>query len=163
MSTAAALRVSPERYAAGYPARYPNSPRPGGQAPAKRPQLRAVEGGKSSRVAPAESPLKAKSSFGFIFLCAVVLISSLVIVLILNTNVIQGSYESAKLQREIAQLDRDIEMKQETLRRNQADLGNKAAELGLVPAENPEVINIAPYVSRVTGEVVGGAAGRGGQ
>lgn len=129
--------------------------------PSKPPQLRAIEGGKSARVAAVHSPLKAKTSFGFLFLCSVVLITSLVVVLVLNTNVTKGSYEIAKLQTQIRQVDQDIQTKQEQLRRTQADLPNRAAELGLVAAANAEVINITSYVAAITGEMIGGAVARG--
>jgi hypothetical protein len=142
------------------PAKRPNQRVPT-QLPQKPPQLRAIQGGKGTRVAAVRSPLKARASFGFLFLCAAVLVASLVVVLVLNTNVINGSYESARLQTQIRQVDQDIQTKQEMLRRTQASLPTKAAELGLVPAENAEVINITSYVAGVLGEVIGGATARG--
>jgi len=150
MSALAEIRVAPARYA---PDRYPTKP----------PQLRALAGGKGKRTAALHSPLKAKTSFGFFLLCGVVLISSLVVVLVLNTNVINGSFESARLQSQIRQVEQDIQTKQEMLRRAEANLPNKAAELGLEPAANPEVINITKYVASISGEFIGGVAARGAQ
>jgi len=147
MSALAAIRVAPQP---GAPERYPNKP----------PQLRAIEGGRNARVAAVKSPLQAKAPFRFLVLCGLLLTASLVVVLVLNTNVINGAYESAQLQKQIRQVEQDIQVKQEQLRRTRAELPNRAAELGLVPAANAEVLNITPYVARVTQQVVGGATAR---
>jgi hypothetical protein len=145
MSALAEIRVAPSRHT---PERYPTKP----------PQLRALEGGKNKRTATLTSPLRAKTSFGFFMMCAAILVSSLVVVLILNTNVINGSFESARLQKQIRQVEQDIQTKQEMLSRAEANLPNRAIELGLTPAANPEVINITPYVASISGEVIGGVA-----
>jgi len=147
MSALAEIRVTPSRQ---YAERYPTKP----------PQLRALEGGKNKRTATLSSPLKAKTTFGFFMFCAAVLVSSLVAVLILNTNVINGSFESARLQKQIRQVEQDIQTKQELLSRAEADLPNKAATLGLAPAANPEVINITSYVASISDQVIGGVAAR---
>jgi len=147
MSALAEVRVAPTRVA---PARLPSKP----------PQLRAIEGGRGARVAAVKLPSPAHSHFRFLFMCGLVLISSLIVVLVLNTNVINGAYEAASLQKQIRQVDQDIQVKQEQLRRTRANLPNKAAELGMIPATNPEVINITSYVAKVTEEVIGGAIAR---
>jgi len=130
----------------------------------KRPELRAIEGYKGVRETPlVKSPLKAKSAIGFLFICGTVLVTALVAVLVLNTNVINGSFELAKLQTQIRQIDQDIQDRREQLSRAEASLSDRALELGLIPAANPEPINITNYVAAITGEVIGGATARTGR
>jgi hypothetical protein len=142
--------------------------------PVKRPELRAIQGFKdlaveddsakaNSRLASVKSPLKAKSQFGFLIICGAVLVAALISVLVLNTNVIKGSFELARLQTQIRQVDQDIQDRREQLSRAEASLSNRALELGLVPAANPEPINITNYVAAITGEVIGGATARTGR
>jgi len=131
--------------------------------PSKPPQLRAIAGSKGSRIEAVKAPMQAKNSFGFMFLCALILVASLVTVLVLNTKVVTGAYESAQLTAEIRRIDQDIQSKQAQLRQEEDNLPNRAAELGLVKAENFEVVNITSYVAAVTDTMIGSLTMRGSQ
>ena len=127
----------------------------------QRATLLTLPGGRSqptsagNRIAAIRSPLLAKSNFGLVFLAVTILLVSLAGVLMLNTNVVTGSYEVSSLQSQIRAINQDVQIKQEELRRTQATLPARANELGLQPAQGAQVINIARYVSELTEQVIG--------
>jgi len=134
--------------------------------PEKPPQLRAISGGKGTRVATVKAPLQAKSSFGFLLLCGLALLTSLVVVLVLNTNIIKGSYQLMELQTQILQVDQEIQAKQEDLRQQESKslLERRAREeLGLEPAKERSAINITNYVATISDSVIGSVTPRGAQ
>lgn len=127
----------------------------------KRPQLKVIEGQKGARVAAVKSPLTAKSPFGFLMLCAVVLLFSIAVVQILQASISLTPFELQRLQDQIQQVERDIQIKESKLHQAENNLANQAREMGMVPMNGSrQPLNLSSYVAQVTGEVVGGAAPR---
>jgi hypothetical protein len=87
----------------------------------------------------------------FLAICGGLLAVALLLALVLNTTMARGSYEQARLQRDVAQVAQDVQSKQAELRAAEASLPDRARDLGMVPAEDPTIL------SAVTGQVVGGA------
>ena len=133
----------------------------------QRPQaLTALAGGKGDfrgKVAAIKSPLVAKSAFGMVFLCATALVIALVAVLVINTNVVNNSYDITRLNSELRITNQDIQTKRELLRRTEATLPARAAELGLEQVQGSRVINISRYVGELTNQIIGGVSVRGEQ
>ena len=133
---------------------------------AARPEtsLTALPGGRGDlrgKVAAIRSPLVSKSAFGLVFLSVTVLVISLVAVLVINTSVVNGSYEITRLNSALRVTNQDIQTKRELLRRTEATLPQRAAELGLEQVQGAQVINISRYVGELTNQITGGLAGRG--
>jgi hypothetical protein len=137
MSALRAPAVAPARRSVSRPRRATLTALPGGAAEQRR-RLDAVR-----------APLQATSSLPFLALCAAILFGALLVALLLNTTMARGSYEMARLQREVGQVAQDVQTKQAELRAAEATLDDKARRLGMVPAENPTLISVA------TGQVVG--------
>jgi hypothetical protein len=119
--------------------------------------LTAISGGKQKRrLDVVRAPLQSQSSIPFFVLCATVLVSSLVAVLVLNTSMVYTSYEAARLSNQVTQTRQDVQAKTERLRQIQNALPAKADRLGMVPAQNPQVLDISQAAAQVL-------AGSGGQ
>jgi len=112
-----------------------------------RPSLTVIEGGsRRRRFRVACAPLRARSSIPFALLCAAILVGSLVGVLLVNTRMVNGSYDLSRLQREAARAAQDVQMLHEQVRSAQANLPKAAAEIGMVPAEQPTPLDVSGVV-----------------
>jgi len=121
-------------------------------APVRRAPLTALPGGagdRGRRLDAVRAPLQSASGVPFFVLCAAVLAGALLVALLLNTTMARGSYEMARLQREVGQVAQDVQQKQSDLAAAEASLPDVAKQMGMVPAENPTMISVA------TGKVVG--------
>lgn len=122
-ATARVLATAVTSPAAGHAAPKPGAPRP------KRdnPSLRAVPTPRT----PARAP--------FVVLVAFLLASGLVLVLLVNTWLAQGSFEMQQLQRQKVSLDVGAQAVSQHIADESAPhaLAAKAAAMGLVPAPNP--------------------------
>jgi uncharacterized protein (DUF3084 family) len=114
-----------------------------------------------SRVAARHVPFHPKTTLGFLCLCGVALIAALGVVLVLNTNVINGSYESLRLSTQLRHVRQDIQSKEDEIRRIQAELPRRANELGLVTTTGTQVVDITRYVAGLTDTFVGSMTTRG--
>ena len=120
--------------------------------PVRRPSLTALPGGVSDggrRLDAVRAPLQSVSGVPFFVLCTAVLVGALLGALVLNTTMARGSYEMARLQREVGQVAQDVQKKQGELAAAEASLPDTAKQMGMVPAENPTMVSV------VTGKVVG--------
>jgi len=112
-----------------------------------RPALSVIDGGRSrSRFAIVRTPVRAWSKIPFAILCATILGAALVGVLLLNTRMVNGSYELARLQWEAARAAQDVQMLHEQVREAQAGLPASAAAIGMVPAEQPTPLEVGGIV-----------------
>ena len=146
MSALRAPAVAPRRPAAA-PGAVP-------AGPSRRTPLTALPGGafeRRRRLDVVRAPLQATSSVPFFVLCGFVLLAALLGALVLNVTMARGSYELARLQRDVGQVAQDVQTKQAALRAAEASLPEHARRLGMVPAENPTMFSVA------TGQVVGAA------
>lgn len=125
LSTAAARTTAPLR-----------APR---RAPS-RPPLRLVEAG-----------ARQVSRVPFLVLCAALLMSGLVAVLVLNTTLSQGSFTLAELQTKAATLDdQELALRQDIdAVSSSGNLAAAAAGLGMAPASEPMFLD--PETGRVSG------------
>jgi outer membrane murein-binding lipoprotein Lpp len=113
----------------------------GGAAPRRSP-LTALDGGAGRRFDVVRAPLQATSGVPFLVLCAVILAGALLAALLLNTAMARGSYEEARLQREVGQVAQDVQAKQAELRAAENSLAGRARSLGMVPAEDLTMISV---------------------
>ncbi|AEG44052.1 hypothetical protein [Isoptericola variabilis] len=117
----------------------------------RRAPLTALPGGaaeRGRRLDVVRAPLQSASGVPFYVLCASILAAALLAALLLNTTMARGSYEMARLQKEVGQVAQDVQERQAELRAAQASLPQRAQQMGMVPAENPTMFSVA------TGEVV---------
>jgi len=125
------------------------------------PELKVLRGGKTSRVAGLKSPLRGGSALGFIVVCGLVLIMALAGVLVLNTAVVNRSYEMARLQTKVQVLSQDVQSKQDQIRRAQAQLPQRASELGMVGIDSVEVVDVSKYAAKIANVMNGSTGARG--
>jgi hypothetical protein len=115
----------------------------------RRAPLTALPGGAGERrLDVVRAPLQSASGVPFYVLCASILALALLAALLLNTTMARGSYEMARLQKEVGQVAQDVQERQAELRAAEASLADRARQMGMVPAENPTMISVA------TGKVV---------
>lgn len=136
MSALRAPAVAPDRRAPARPRRAPLTALPGGAGDSGR------------RLDVVRAPLQSASGVPFYVLCASILAAALLAALLLNTTMARGSYEMARLQKEVGQVAQDVQERQAELRAAEASLDERARQMGMVPAENPTMISVA------TGKVV---------
>lgn len=113
-----------------------------------RPRLDLVhgQGGHRDRLAVVRAPLRARSAAPFALMCGALLAGALVCVLLLNTRLVHGSYELARLQRDSARAAQDVQMLHEQVRAAQANLPLRAAALGMEPAEQTIPLDVSSAV-----------------
>lgn len=140
MSALRAPAVAPDRRTPARPRRAPLTALPGGARDAGR------------RLDVVRAPLQSASGVPFYVLCASILAAALLAALLLNTTMARGSYEMARLQKEVGQVAQDVQERQAELRAAEASLADRARQMGMVPAEDPTMFSVA------TGEVVAGPA-----
>jgi len=126
-----------------------------------RPNLTVVSGGKSIPFSALKLPMRIGSPMMFVTVCGLILIFTLATVLILNTFVVNRSYEMARLQTKFQVVNQDVQTKQEQLRRAQAELPARAAALGMVPVDTPEIIDATKYAAEIANQMLGAAGPRG--
>jgi outer membrane murein-binding lipoprotein Lpp len=122
----------------------------------RRAPLTALPGGageRGRRLDVVRAPLQSASGIPFYVLCAAILAGALLVALLLNTTMARGSYEMARLQKEVGQVAQDVQDVEAQLRAAEASLPDRARQMGMVPAENPTMISVA------TGEVVAAPQG----
>jgi outer membrane murein-binding lipoprotein Lpp len=122
----------------------------------RRAPLTALPGGageRGRRLDVVRAPLQSASGIPFYVLCAAILAGALLAALLLNTTMARGSYEMARLQKEVGQVAQDVQDVEAQLRAAEASLPERARQMGMVPAENPTMISVA------TGEVVAAPQG----
>jgi hypothetical protein len=116
----------------------------------RRPELKAIPGGKTEgRFSIMRAPLNARSSVPFALLCAAALGAVLVSVLLLNTRMAHTSYELARLQSDLSHTVQDVQMLHEQLRAAQAALPARASELGMVPADEQVALDVSLAAQQV--------------
>lgn len=110
---------------------FPSAPQ---VAPARRDHLRAVA-----------APQRAHSIAPFAWLCVSIIVAALASVLVLNTTMAEGSYETRDLKIEIAQLHQERAAALTELESNAAPsaLATDAQALGMVPASSIGFITLA--------------------
>ncbi len=136
MSALRAPAVAPDRRTtSARPRRAPLTALPGGAADGRRLDV-------------VRAPLQSASGVPFYVLCASILALALLAALVLNTTMARGSYEMARLQKEVGQVAQDVQERQAELRAAEASLPELAEQMGMVPAENPTMVSVA------TGKVV---------
>lgn len=112
-----------------------------------RPTLSVIEGRQPrQRFSIVRAPVRSWSSIPFATLCAAILGAALVGVLLLNTRMVNGSYDLARLQREAARAAQDVQILHEQVREAQAALPNSAAAIGMVPAPQPTPLEVGGIV-----------------
>ena len=122
--------------------------------PAARPELRVVQGGKSS-----EQGAGAKRRFDRIIawvgsrrapamhvvVAVVFLAATLVAALLLRTQMVQNSFESSNLEVSISHLMQDVQDDQAKLNQLQDSLPQKATDMGMVPQQGSVSIDLNGY------------------
>ncbi|PZR55439.1 hypothetical protein DNL40_03545 [Xylanimonas oleitrophica] len=131
MSALRAPAVAPARRNVPAPRRAPLTALPGGRA----------DGGR--RFDAVRAPLQARSGVPFLIVCATVLVTALLAALVLNTTMARGSYDLARLQREVNQASQDVQTKQAELSAAQNTLDQRARQMGMVPADNPDMLDVS--------------------
>ncbi|MSS12968.1 hypothetical protein [Bifidobacterium tsurumiense] len=120
-------------------------------APAARPQLRVVEGGRVSGgivggFHKAITWTKTRSTpllhvvFAVVFLIAVLLGS-----LALRTQMVQNSFEASQVQSNISKLTQDVDDDQAKLDALEASLPEKAQSMGMIPQQGSISIDLSGY------------------
>ncbi|KFI45608.1 hypothetical protein GA0061078_1150 [Bifidobacterium bohemicum] len=120
-------------------------------APSARPQLTVVSGrGPRKDVAGLMARVGkwiagGTMSMVYFAVSVVFLFAALLGSLALRTQMVQDSYESARVQSHISTLSQDIEDDQATLDQLQAGLPSKAQEMGMVPQKGSVSIDLNGY------------------
>lgn len=97
----------------------------------------------------------------FVTICGVFLVLALAVVLMLNTIVVNRSYEMARLQTKVQIVNQDVQTKQEQLRRTQASLPALAKELGLVAVDTIQILDVSRYAAEISNQMLGAIGARG--
>ncbi|MCL1870181.1 MAG: hypothetical protein FWF90_07170 [Promicromonosporaceae bacterium] len=128
------------------PAAVPNRP----AAPSRRTRLTALPGGRhddARRLSAVRAPLHARSGVPFLALCAFVLASALIGVLVLNTTMASGAFEMTRLQNQAGRVAQDVQTKQAGLRAAEAGLAGRATALGMVPSQGATLLDVSAAVA----------------
>jgi len=135
--TAPSTRTAPNTRSAPGTRTAPNRRAQAAQASTARPHLRAVA-----------APEQARSLVPFAWLCAIIVVSSLAAVLLLNTSMASGAYERRDLKIETATLheQRATLITQLEQRSAPEQLGSDARALGMQPAERFGFLSLADKV-----------------
>jgi len=126
-----------------------------------RPNLALIAGGKFNQVAGLRVPLHGSSPVAFVTICGAFLIMALAAVLVLNTAVVNRSYEMARLQNKVQVVNQDVQSKQEQLRRAQASLPAQAHELGMVAVDTLQIVDVSKYAAEIANQMLGDVGARG--
>jgi len=132
------FEADPYRVARPAPARRSAAPRPAPQreapaVPVRRPDLAALA-----------APEHSRSLVPFVALCVAIVVGSLVAVLLLNTSMAKGAYETRDLRNELSYLDDQRSELRAALEAHASPqaLARAAAELGMVPAPHVGFVTI---------------------
>jgi len=128
---------------------------------ATHPNLVVLAGGKVNQITGFHARLRGSSPIVFVTCCGVFLVLALATVLVLNTSVVNRSYEMARLQTKVQIVEQDVQTKQEQIRRAQASLPAKAQELGMVPIETMDILDVSKYAAEIANQMTGDVGARG--
>ncbi|MBW3095147.1 hypothetical protein KIH75_07325 [Bifidobacterium sp. 64T4] len=122
--------------------------------PSARPELHVVSGGKDSDgdgikrfnrfIAWASSR---RASALRVIIAVAALAGTLLLALVLRTQMIQNSFDSSKLEASISSLTQDVQDDQAKLNQLQASLPQKATDMGMIPQQGSVSIDLNGYKS----------------
>lgn len=133
------FEADPYRVARPRPARRVPTPRPA-TPPSSAPAAPARRPGLSAHAAPEHS----RSLVPFVAMCVAIVVGSLVAVLLLNTSMAKGAYETRDLRNELSYLEDQRSELRAALEEHASPqaLAHAAAELGMVPATHVGFVTI---------------------
>ncbi len=129
--------------------------------PVGRPTLTALPGGaagRRGRLETVRAPLQARSALPVLVLCMVILGGALLTVLVLNTQMVRGSYEMSELRGQVGRAVQDTQTIEGQVRAAEATLPERARALGMVEAEAPKILRLPAESPSAAGTAKDGAA-----